>query len=81
MKRYFIELTEVEVDDDGGYIVKPILLNVSKIEYIKPSDGTDPMIGCSINTQDDWIEVKQTYKEVCDILSVLDLVFYFGHND
>lgn len=79
----FIELTEVQIDDwgDGAYIFNPIMINVRQIEYIKPSDGTDPNIGCCINMRGSWIDIKQSYKEVCDILADQELVFWFGHKE
>ena len=77
----FVELTQVEIDDEGNYIINPVMINVRQIEYIKPSDDTDPNIGCYINTRDSWIDIKQSYKEVCDILADQELVFWFGHKE
>ena len=77
----FIELTEVEIDDNGNDIFNPIMINVRQIEYIKPSDGTDPKIGCCIMLSGCWIEVKQSYKEVCDILWYQQLVYWSAYKE
>ena len=78
----FIELTEVQIDDNSNYIFTPIMVNARQIEYIKPSDGTDPEIGCLISTVGNmWIEIKQSYKEICDILFDQELVYWFAHKE
>jgi len=80
-KTCFIELTEVQIDDDDNYIFNPIMININQIEYIKPHDGTDPMIGAWVTMYNEWTMVKQSYKEICDILSDQELVFWFGHKE
>ena len=77
----FIELTEVEIDDNGNYIFSPIMINVRQIEYIKPSEVHDPNIGCCIMLRGSWFDIKQSYKEVCDILYDQELVYWFGHKE
>jgi hypothetical protein len=80
-KTCFIELTEVQIDDNGNYTFNPIMFNINQIEYIKPYDETDPMIGAWVTMHNEWTKVRQSYDEICDILSDSDLVFYFAHKE